>query len=53
MAAQSSIFPRYYLSMIQAGEAGGTLHVVLARLADFMERSQATVCSFENRAWSC
>ncbi len=41
MAEQSGIFPRYYLSMIQAGEAGGTLDVVLARLSDFMERSQA------------
>jgi general secretion pathway protein F len=42
MAEQSGIFPRYYLSMIQAGETGGTLDVVLSRLADFMERSQAT-----------
>ena len=42
MAEQPGIFPRYYLSMIQAGEAGGTLDVVLARLTDFMERSQAT-----------
>ncbi len=41
MAAQPGIFPRYYLSMIQAGEAGGTLDVVLARLSDFMERSHA------------
>jgi general secretion pathway protein F len=41
MAAQSGVFPRYYLSMIQAGEAGGTLDVVLARLTEFMERSQA------------
>jgi general secretion pathway protein F len=42
MAHQSGIFPRYYVSMIQAGEAGGTLEIVLARLSDFMERSQAT-----------
>jgi general secretion pathway protein F len=41
MAEQTGIFPRYYLSMIQAGEAGGTLDVVLERLSDFMERSQA------------
>lgn len=41
MAEQTGIFPRYYLSMIQAGEAGGTLDVVLARLSDFMERTQA------------
>jgi len=42
MAAQGGIFPRYYLSMIQAGETGGTLDVVLARLSEFMERGQAT-----------
>ena len=41
MADRPGIFPRYYLSMIQAGEAGGTLDVVLARLSEFMERSQA------------
>ena len=41
MADRPGVFPRYYLSMIQAGEAGGTLDVVLARLSEFMERSQA------------
>jgi len=41
MAAQSGVFPRFYLSMIEAGETGGTLDVVLARLSEYMERSQA------------
>ncbi len=41
MAAQGGTFPPYYSSMVRAGEAGGALEVVLARLADFLERSQA------------
>lgn len=45
MAGQDGVFPRFYLSMIQAGEAGGTLDVVLARLSDFMERAHATQAS--------
>ena len=34
-------FSRFYLNMIRAGEAGGALEVVLKRLAEFLERSQA------------
>ncbi len=34
-------FPSFYAGMVRAGEAGGTLHEVLVRLADFMERIQA------------
>jgi len=34
-------FSRFYLNMIRAGEAGGALEVVLKRLTDFLERSQA------------
>jgi general secretion pathway protein F len=41
MEAQSSVFSRFYLNMIRAGEAGGSIEVVLARLAEFMERSKA------------
>lgn len=41
MASQAPAFPRYYVSMVRAGEAGGALESVLARLADFMEKSQA------------
>lgn len=34
-------FPSFYAGMVRAGEAGGSLHDVLVRLADFMERIQA------------
>lgn len=33
-------FPPFYTGMVRAGEAGGSLHDVLGRLADFMERMQ-------------
>ncbi|MCX7807063.1 MAG: type II secretion system inner membrane protein GspF [Deltaproteobacteria bacterium] len=33
----STIFPPLYVNMVEAGEASGTLEVVLARLADFLE----------------
>ena len=35
------LFPNFYIGMIRAGEAGGTLEVVLARLAETLERTQA------------
>ena len=35
------VFSRFYLNMIRAGEAGGALDVVLKRLTEFLERSQA------------
>lgn len=41
MAAQPSVFPDFYISMVRAGEAGASLELVLARLAEFLERSQA------------
>ena len=41
MEAQSGVFSRLYLNMVRAGEAGGSLEVVLARLAEFMERAKA------------
>ncbi|MCP5420423.1 MAG: type II secretion system F family protein [Gammaproteobacteria bacterium] len=41
MEAQRGVFSRFYLNMIRAGEAGGSLEVVMNRLADFMERSKA------------
>jgi general secretion pathway protein F len=41
MAAQGGTFPPDYSSMVRAGEAGGALEVVLARLADFLEKTQA------------
>lgn len=39
--ADDQKFPRYYSGMVRAGEAGGSLHDVLGRLADFMERIRA------------
>ncbi len=41
LEAQSGVFTRLYLNMIRAGEAGGSLEVVLERLAEFLERSKA------------
>ena len=40
MAKHPKAFNRLYTNMVQAGEAGGVLEVILQRLADFMERSQ-------------
>lgn len=41
VAAEGGAFPRFYVSMVRAGESGGALDSVLARLADFLEKSQA------------
>ncbi len=40
MAKHPKAFDKLYTNMVQAGEAGGVLDVVLRRLADFMEQSQ-------------
>ncbi len=40
MAGQPKAFDRLYCNMVQAGETGGVLDVILQRLADFMERAQ-------------
>jgi len=39
--AQRGVFSRFYVNMIRAGEAGGSLPTVLLRLAEYMERSKA------------
>lgn len=38
---QHGTFERLYVNMVRAGEAGGSLHDTLQRLADYMERSRA------------
>ena len=40
-AKSPKAFDRLYVNMIKAGEAGGALEIILQRLADFMERSEA------------
>lgn len=37
--AQGSVFNKFYLHTVRAGESGGALHIVLDRLADYLERS--------------
>ncbi|HEU4991041.1 MAG TPA: type II secretion system F family protein [Luteimonas sp.] len=38
---QHGAFGRLYVNMVRAGEAGGSLHDTLARLAEYLERSRA------------
>ncbi|HEY8094982.1 MAG TPA: type II secretion system F family protein [Methylobacter sp.] len=37
---QSGIFSKFYLNMIRAGEAGGSLGEVLTRLSEYLDRSR-------------
>ncbi|HYC34792.1 MAG TPA: type II secretion system F family protein [Usitatibacter sp.] len=39
--AQKGVFSRFYVNMVRAGEAGGSLPAVLSRLAEYMERAKA------------
>lgn len=39
MAAQGQVFDRFCIGMVRAGEAGGALDSVLAKTAEFMEKS--------------
>ncbi len=41
MARHPKAFDRLYTNMVRAGELGGVLDVILQRLADFLEKSQA------------
>ncbi len=41
MAASGDRIPRMHVSIVRAGEAGGTLDVVLDRLAGYMEKARA------------
>jgi len=38
---QHGTFSRLYINMVRAGEAGGSMHETLQRLADYLERSRA------------
>jgi len=40
LAQHPKVFNRLYVNMVKAGELGGVLEVVLARLAEFMEKAQ-------------
>src|SRR5260370_8436658 len=40
MSKYPKAFDKLYVNMISAGEAGGVLDLILARLADFMEKAQ-------------
>lgn len=37
---QTGVFSRFYINIVRAGEAGGALSVVMARLTEFMERAK-------------
>lgn len=40
MGRAPDVFPRVYVAMVEAGEAGGFLDVVLGQIADFQEREK-------------
>lgn len=40
MEAHPAVFNRFYVGMIRAGEAGGSLGTVLTRISEFMDRSK-------------
>lgn len=40
MAAQGRVFDRFVVGMVRAGEAGGALDQVLAKTAEFLDKSQ-------------
>ncbi len=39
--AEHGVFPKLYVSLVRAGEMGGSLEETLRRLADYLERAQA------------
>lgn len=45
---QHGLFSRLYVNLVRAGEAGGGLQPALARLAEYLERSQALRSSMIN-----
>jgi general secretion pathway protein F len=45
---EHGVFPKLYVSLVRAGEAGGSLEETLRRLADYLERAQAMRGSIVN-----
>ena len=41
LAAQTPAFPKFYVSMVRAGEASGSLDTTLRELGDYLERARA------------
>jgi len=48
LSAYPDVFSKMYVNMVRAGEMGGVLDVVLARLADFLENSEETKSKIVN-----
>ncbi len=48
LRAESGIFSTDYLALIEAGEASGSLDVVLKRLANYLERAEALQASIRS-----
>ncbi len=42
LTAQNGFFPGFYIGMVRAGEAGGSLDTTLRQLAELLERSRAS-----------
>ncbi len=42
LAQQDDIFDRFFVNMVRAGEASGSLDTILVRLADFLEKAERT-----------
>jgi len=40
LEGEHGVFPRLYVALVRAGEAGGSLEETLRRLADYLERAQ-------------
>jgi general secretion pathway protein F len=48
LQSRSEIFPAFYVGMVRAGEAGGSLVAVLERLSNMLERSEALRASIRS-----
>ena len=48
LQSRSDVFPAFYVGMVRAGEAGGSQVMVLERLANMLERSEALKASIRS-----